>query len=50
MELMDEDMDCPEIAVPIFEELAKEFWPGPLTIVVKADIYKVPGIVTAHTG
>ena len=34
---------------PRFYQLAKRFWPGPLTIVVEASP-KLPSLVTAHTG
>lgn len=48
-DLIDQNMDNPEVYLTIFEELAKKFWPGPLTIIVKAD-KKVPSVVTGDTG
>jgi L-threonylcarbamoyladenylate synthase len=30
--------------------LTNSFWPGPLTCVVKADLTKIPKIITANTG
>lgn len=34
----------------VFELLTKQFWPGPLTIILKANLEKLPLIVTAQTG
>lgn len=34
----------------IFELLAKEFWPGPLTCVLKANLDVIPSLITADTG
>jgi len=33
-----------------FEKLAKKYWPGPLTLVVKANLDVIPTLVTANTG
>jgi len=30
--------------------LAEKFWPGPLTMVVRANLDKIPALVTANTG
>ena len=53
LSLLIEDMEQAEqLAKPLPEEfhaLAKKFWPGPLTIIVKA-ASKLPLKVTAHTG
>ena len=45
-ELIDEN----ENIVEIFDLLAERFWPGPLTIVVKANNDKISPIITADTG
>lgn len=34
----------------LYELLAKQFWPGPLTMILKADLELLPLIVTAQTG
>lgn len=34
----------------IFHTLAKTYWPGPLTIVVKANMDIIPDLITANTG
>ena len=34
----------------MFEILASKFWPGPLTIIVKANLEKIPLMITAETG
>jgi len=34
----------------IFQQLAKSFWPGPLTLVVKANLEVIPELITAGTG
>ena len=34
----------------VFDLLTKQFWPGPLTIILKANLDILPSIVTAHTG
>lgn len=36
--------------VEIFSLLAEKFWPGPLTIIVKANLEVVPSLITAETG
>jgi tRNA threonylcarbamoyl adenosine modification protein (Sua5/YciO/YrdC/YwlC family) len=38
-----------EISLQIFEKLAEKFWPGPLTIVSKANFNKISPILTANT-
>jgi L-threonylcarbamoyladenylate synthase len=43
------DHSDPEI-VEIFKKLAGKYWPGPLTMVVKADMKLIPALVTANTG
>jgi len=34
----------------LFELLTKQFWPGPLTIILKANLDLLPMMVTAQTG
>jgi L-threonylcarbamoyladenylate synthase len=34
----------------IFTELGTHFWPGPLTMVTKANLDKIPTLITAETG
>lgn len=34
----------------LFKKLAIEFWPGPLTLVVKANLQLIPNMITAETG
>ena len=34
----------------LFELLTKKYWPGPLTIILKANLNILPAIVTAQTG
>lgn len=36
--------------VGLFKQLAVKYWPGPLTIVVKADLTVIPSLITAETG
>jgi tRNA threonylcarbamoyl adenosine modification protein (Sua5/YciO/YrdC/YwlC family) len=36
--------------VQLFKSLAIKHWPGPLTIVVKANLLLIPSLVTADTG
>lgn len=44
-------IDTSDVEVVImFRELAHKFWPGPLTIVTKANLDKIPMLVTAQTG
>ena len=43
------DQSCPEI-VELFKKLAIEYWPGPLTMVVKANLDLIPSMITAETG
>lgn len=38
------------MVLTIFSELAKTYWPGPLTIVVRANLDKIPSMITAETG
>ena len=45
----DELVELKESEVPIFNSLVANFWPGPLTIIVKASS-KIPLLVTADTG
>jgi tRNA threonylcarbamoyl adenosine modification protein (Sua5/YciO/YrdC/YwlC family) len=42
-------VDLQPSEVPIYQSLTKLFWPGPLTIIVKASSI-IPSIVTAETG
>jgi L-threonylcarbamoyladenylate synthase len=34
----------------LFMELTNKFWPGPLTIILKANLDRLPIVVTAGTG
>ena len=34
----------------LFTALSEKFWPGPLTIVVKANLDQIPLMITAETG
>lgn len=34
----------------LFNALSNKFWPGPLTIVVKANLDQIPLMITAETG
>ena len=34
----------------VFKELGAKFWPGPLTIVTKANLSLIPSLITAETG
>ena len=36
--------------VSLFKLLAEKYWPGPLTMVVKANLDLIPTLVTAETG
>jgi len=42
--------DTDEEIRELFQYLTEAFWPGPLTCVLKADLTKIPLIVTAGTG
>jgi L-threonylcarbamoyladenylate synthase len=33
-----------------FKELGQIFWPGPITLVVKANLERIPMLITADTG
>ena len=44
------DMDQSLEVISLFENLAAKFWPGPLTLVVKANLNKIPSLITADTG
>lgn len=39
-----------EKVVSLFKTLANKYWPGPLTMVVKANLDIIPSMVTAETG
>jgi tRNA threonylcarbamoyl adenosine modification protein (Sua5/YciO/YrdC/YwlC family) len=39
-----------EKVVQLFKTLASKYWPGPLTMVVKANAEVIPSLVTAETG
>ncbi len=43
------DTSSPDI-VELFKVLAGKYWPGPLTIVVKANLDLIPLLLTAETG
>ena len=34
----------------IYDKLAETFWPGPLTLVTKANLDVIPTMITANTG
>lgn len=34
----------------LFRRLTEEFWPGPLTVILKANLDILPRVVTAQTG
>lgn len=36
--------------VALFKKLANKYWPGPLTIVVRANLDVIPSLLTAETG
>lgn len=36
--------------VDLFTQLAAKYWPGPLTIVVRANLAVIPSLITAETG
>lgn len=36
--------------VELFKKLAEKYWPGPLTIVVRANLDIIPSLLTAETG
>jgi L-threonylcarbamoyladenylate synthase len=36
--------------VSLFKTLANKYWPGPLTMVVRANMQVIPSLVTAETG
>ena len=36
--------------VDLFKQLAAKYWPGPLTIVVRANLAVIPSLITAETG
>ena len=48
--LMDQKQENAEMILQLFQELAKAYWPGPLTIVVRANLDLVPSLITAETG
>lgn len=48
--LIDQKQENAEMVLAIFQELAKTYWPGPLTIVVKANLELIPSLITAETG
>lgn len=43
------DQSDPDV-VELFQTLAGKYWPGPLTMVVKANLDKIPMLITAQTG
>lgn len=43
------DHSEPEV-IGLFKQLASKYWPGPLTIVVKANLDLIPSLLTAGTG
>ena len=36
--------------VELFKALARKYWPGPITLVVKANLDVIPLMITAQTG
>lgn len=36
--------------ISIFQALGKHYWPGPITMVVKANLDVIPALITAQTG
>ena len=36
--------------VDFFKQLVSKYWPGPLTIVVRANLTVIPSLITAETG
>lgn len=48
--LIDQKQENAEIIMNIFQELAKAYWPGPLTMVVRANLDVIPSLITAETG
>lgn len=50
MTLVDQKQDNFEKIMQIFKQLAEKFWPGPLTIIVKANLDVIPSLITAETG
>ena len=36
--------------ISMFKTLAERYWPGPLTMVVRANMDVIPSLVTAETG
>jgi tRNA threonylcarbamoyl adenosine modification protein (Sua5/YciO/YrdC/YwlC family) len=49
VESVDQASELCRNAPPVFDELAKKYWPGPMTIIVKASS-RLPLKVTANTG
>lgn len=47
MTLVDHDQ---QKVLDIFKVLAEKFWPGPLTLIVKANLDVIPSLITAETG
>ena len=50
LELIDHGHQNSEKVMEIFSKLAQKFWPGPLTIIVKANLEVIPSLITAETG
>ena len=46
-ELIDQEELKNELFIDIFHQLGETFWPGPLTMVVKANLKKIPMLITA---
>lgn len=44
------DKSCSEASMQLFKALTTKFWPGPLTVIVKANLEKIPMLITADTG
>jgi tRNA threonylcarbamoyl adenosine modification protein (Sua5/YciO/YrdC/YwlC family) len=48
--LIDQEERESQELLPIFKELTAYFWPGPLTVIMKANSEVVPSLITAETG
>ena len=50
LSLIDQKQENATNILDLFQVLATQFWPGPLTIVVKANLDIIPSLITAETG
>jgi len=48
--LIDQNVDNFDKIMTIFQELTKTYWPGPMTIILKANTQILPEVITAGTG